>query len=720
MEEQRKSREMQKEVDDVRKGIQRETLEMQRQVHEAECHLEEKTHKITLPEFLNACHVNLHLPLTVQPGRPTLKEEMPQHANIRLRPESIKAWEDVHIRMTAIWDELMASDFSTKRCFPSDLVFQNAKNEVYKKPIASFEDLGCFVYQSLHGRLTQIIKQLYNHADIRERFNLKGSTAIENHSESLQPAWPFGWCLWPSSPESMRVLRTGNQPQRSTQSKEVQPSDPADISTADANLSGFARADQFCVYNVSRSRQAPSQRVPAFLIEFKAPHELTLGHIIEGLHDMKLEHIVQNRKQDCFRRIIAAVITQAFSYMVRAGLEYGCICTGEACIFLRIPDDPRLVYYYLSVPKADVGEETGWTPDGGGENRLHLTAVGQMLAFTLLALKTPSRGQQWRNNAAAQLKRWEIAWEDLLSQIPKDKLPSSKHWPPRQNGYYRISRIKFQLRPEVSGGGSSRVSHEARNKTYCTQKCLRGLLEGGLLDQSCLNAREHGGSHHEISRRTFIKLMRQQLACSLDTNCESLNASGCRGALFKVRLASHGYTLVAKGTLLQNVHHLQEEAAIYKRLRPIRGVHVPVHLGNLHLAHPFYLDGLAIIVHVMFVSFSGVPILPYMDLNPAEEEEMIRQTRRSIHAIHELGVLHNDLGLCNILWNTELGCTIVIDFERSEIVEKERSCLFYKTVSLGNGKSVENPSQRRRISRFEDEMFWAMLNFGVCNRPPRF
>jgi hypothetical protein len=143
------------------------------------------------------------------------------------------------------------------------------------------------------------------------------------------------------------------------------------------------RADQFCVYNKGS--------IPAFIIEYKAPHKLPLGYIYEGLDDLDFNDVVREREseepRDCFRGLIGAIITQTFSYMIKAGLEYGCVCTGEAFIFLRVPfDDPTIVYYFLSVPKGDVGPTTGWTLDSGGPNRLHLTAVGQLLAFTLQAL----------------------------------------------------------------------------------------------------------------------------------------------------------------------------------------------------------------------------------------------------------------------------------------------------------------------------------------------
>ena len=93
---------------------------------------------------------------------------------------------------------------------------------------------------------------------------------------------------------------------------------------------------------------------------------------------------------------MAAVITQAYSYMIQVGMEYGCVCTGEANIFLHISHNPTTVYYFLSVAKGDVGDTTGWARHSDSPNRLHLTAVGQMLAFTLQAVRSPPRSQKWR------------------------------------------------------------------------------------------------------------------------------------------------------------------------------------------------------------------------------------------------------------------------------------------------------------------------------------
>lgn len=124
----------------------------------------------------------------------------------------------------------------------------------------------------------------------------------------------------------------------------------------------------------------------ALTIEYKAPHKST---IYEGLVEMNLDEVVEEGENESVaircRRLVATVSTQGFSYMVKASLEYGEIYTGEATIFLRIPDDPSTVCYSLSVPKGDVGASTGWDELENQSNRLHLTAVGQAVAFTLRA-----------------------------------------------------------------------------------------------------------------------------------------------------------------------------------------------------------------------------------------------------------------------------------------------------------------------------------------------
>lgn len=93
--------------------------------------------------------------------------------------------------------------------------------------------------------------------------------------------------------------------------------------------------------------------------------------------------------------------------------------------------------------------------------------------------------------------------------------------------------------------------NQCRFKAYCTQSCLRGLLTGGLLDETCPNVETHRkhDNYHCLNPSTIRELMRRQLSKSLVTDCYALDKKSSRGALFKVRLTSHGYTVAAKCTI---------------------------------------------------------------------------------------------------------------------------------------------------------------------------
>ena len=308
----------------------------------------------------------------------------------------------------------------------------------------------------------------------------------------------------------------------------------------------------------------PPSRVAALVIEYKAPHKLPVSVISEGLQDMDLDEVVISRDpeslQDPSRRLIAAVITQTFSYMVRAGLEYGYVCTGEAFIFLHGSDDPTTVEYYLSVPNQDVGLTTGWNSDNDEPNRLHATAVGQILAFTLGALRKPARGMGWRRKAAAVLQHWEIIYEDLFEAIPMVDTPASAYIPSKEaKKWLRSSPVRLRSgklvggvpscrspstsllssdddddkfdpdtpsrpptrRPPAPAAPSSSTSTvdkstsegdnrwansrpEGRSQSYCTPQRLLGLLTQGPLDKNCPNRREHGVERHTINRATLV------------------------------------------------------------------------------------------------------------------------------------------------------------------------------------------------------------------------
>lgn len=201
--------------------------------------------------------------------------------------------------------------------------------------------------------VSEIIKRFSEDNILRHRFGLKDSVTFQNHSNTLSPD---------RTTEGTQPLKINN-PQHS-ESLQAHANKPREGSSKSKSVTNSfrPRADQFCVYSISAGEFGIEYRVAALVIEYKAPHKLILAHIYEGLAEMNLDEIVQqgeseNTKIRC-NRLVAAVTTQCLAYLVKAGVEYGEIYPGEATIFLRIPEDPSIVYYALSVPKENVGDST--------------------------------------------------------------------------------------------------------------------------------------------------------------------------------------------------------------------------------------------------------------------------------------------------------------------------------------------------------------------------
>ncbi|KAF2202014.1 hypothetical protein GQ43DRAFT_12038 [Delitschia confertaspora ATCC 74209] len=700
----------------------------QQEAERAKQEAENQTRKTTLLEFLDGCHTKVYWHLNVQHNRTLSTQGSPANADNKLRPDCIRPWESFARDQEEIWITLMESSFPEERQFTSLQFLEESGESIKRRMLSSEMDLHHFLRSTVEDPVTLIVQKLHDDPYLRRQFDLHGSVSFENHANTLS--------VDTIQERMQEICLEGHGRRRSPRLQAQNERASASQPRSDRAPMRFSppRADQFCVYNTTSNGSEQGERVPAYISELKAPHKLPLGYIQEGLGEINLDDIVTIRVKESIKRqcqhLLAAVITQAYSYMVQAGLEYGCIHTGEAIIFLRVPEDPRTVYYYLSVPNGDVGKTTGWSSDLKIDNRLHLTAVGQMLAFTLRAMRTRPRTSSWRTRAVDQLNVWAVEYEQVLDHLNIKEAPSSEYRPSPNNHYTRISPIKlrprarraipaacapeeerrfthggdddgddnddFDNRDDYNNGGDfdantpsrsrrapltnptttnstnnrhAKDSGRGRNmKRYCTQECLFGLRNGGLLDGNCPNMQYHGKLRHTLNRKSFLKLIKAQLAKDLDEGCEPVGRPGSRGVLFRVTLLSHGYVLAAKGTPLWFSHLLRHEAEVYGRLSPIQGKHVPIHLGNITLDVGYPFEGIAIITDMMLLSFAGQPISRVQ----TDRTLLKRKVEESIQAVHQYGVLQRDAEARNILWNG--GHVMIIDFERA-IVMKPRKVL---------------------------------------------
>ena len=482
-----------------------------------------------------------------------------------------------------------------------------------------------------------IVKDIVDREELADQFDLGQGLAFENHTNNL-----------------------------SNGAREVQDRLP-ELDVSDP-MPKPTNADQIGVVK----RRSGGNRV-FFLIEYKSPYKLPREVLRRGVRDgMDLEQEIINRAtfstdpeqkmRDCAEEAVAAMITQLYSYILEAGIEYGYLSTGEIYIFLKIRHkEPDSVYYHLVEPNVDVDLDTN------GDEALVCSAISQALYFYIQASSSSRRNQQWRRAAKAKSLTWEVNTDLVLAQMSPSKskieAPSPEY---KRRGKLEprpgeSSDRKASLRqprltasgasckddpvqdrqdPESSSdeqdahpespsararptgpkatsatkhaqAGENNVNIGHQHLPCCTHQCLRGLTQRGRLDSQCPNRAVHPsakGLRHTIDAQTLCILLRNQLDTNMDNNYTPLEIQGARGALFKLTLASHGYTLVGKGTVRAFIPDLRHEGRVYKNLRKLQGTCVPVYLGNFDCIYPYEYDIDVQIIHFLLLSWGGIAL----------------------------------------------------------------------------------------------------------------
>lgn len=611
-------------------------------------------------------------------------------------PRRILPWVDFPERQEDIWNRLLDPSFASRHTFPSQHQLDYVRSLI--TPISSEHGLRYYERDTVENAVQKLVDAVYENPVLQASVGLRGTVTFESHTNL-------------GTIDSSLSEPSGFAPPSGASAGEAALAPPA----ADRKRRHVAkgkgkgnRADQFCIY-----RTSDGANVPATAIEYKAPHKLSQDELVTGLvSEIQPKRDVINKEGGDFalaaKALATAVVTQLFSYMVGKGIQYGYVCTGQAFVFLYIPDDPAMVYYYVCVPNQDVVDDD--------ENRLHRTAVAQVFAFIVQALRTPPPPLSW-HDAAASLDIWDVEYDDVLSRIPpsvrKDKRRVSLYKPQRWRDFTRspirtrshCSQVDPKVRSRHDGedeedtppspsmdrqnhpgrktatsgtgsgnrrgqrgrGGSRQggaMQQRIQHWPYCTHKCLLGVLSGGPLDQTCPNAGQHGSGH--ISQVDFLHSLRAQLAKDRGPDADStpLYLSGSVGSLFKLRLSAHGYTLVAKGVETGQLESLSHEKDVYDQLRQIQGNHVPVCLGLMHLILPYYHNG-GQFEHFLLLSWAGQPLSRCID--GLDKTRAIDLATKAYTELHRLQVLHIDAEPRNIVYDAVSGSIMVVDFERAEL-----------------------------------------------------
>lgn len=504
--------------------------------------------KTKLPTYLDGLHKHLYLSLNVRPNQIQTTQSGYANTTRVLRPRKPRAWHSFSDEQEEIWQLLMNTTTIEDKIFPAIHTLKEIGEDIQRQLISSEHDLTRLLRQTIEDHLSNIIKELYKDLTLRRTFNLRGYIRFVNHLTTLNTDYEVE-----DEPE---IMNHANQPTP----QDLPPTEPErnmamhEYQTSRLVRFKRPRSNQFCAYNIPKEPSELNHRIAAYVKDIKSPTQVKVNFLRERLEDIDVDDVIIPKNNESpgtqSQRALIALIAPLFDYMIRAGTQVGVLSTGEADVYVRIGDDSSTLLYHLSIPKDDVGAKTGWNPHSKGPNPLHLTAVGQSLAFTLRAFLLPPRSQAWRLQATHTLPIWNFVLADLLNGLPADKIEVDEHDSTTAEGeaslpgqshqrewkcrirYYLASHAHRKtanenmeesidtpsrgvqalqyieprqplLTPRTFPSDPSLLSQE-NHRQYCTLKCLLGMVNGGELDQACPNVHDHGTTHHSINSGSFV------------------------------------------------------------------------------------------------------------------------------------------------------------------------------------------------------------------------
>ena len=737
-------------------NLERDEERRQRQnAEQALQQAQEETRHTTLDEYLRLCHEHLSETISVQTNKALCTQGDPSNAKGKVRPDFIKPWEGFIDTQKETLESLYAvypSD-DMLRCLDNRNYIRIQGEKVAAQKLSSEQELVKNQRDTVETPVTAIIAHLKSLDPVRKEFGLAKGVEFYNHLNPLNE----------NALAAELARKVADQ-------QALEPSTPHHLPPSIS----YCKPDQVCVYT-----SFDNGIQPTLVVEYKAPHKVTLDHLRHVLrHDrdpIELEKIINGSpSQDTkghfeyfAERMVAAVITQTFSYMVGCGTEYGYVSTAEAFIFLRIKpeEDAKTVYFHLAVPNADVKAQKEDFP--GTDPYRNQTAISQVLAFSLCAINSVQTPCEWRERVTQELETWEVDYEAVLRQIPetpeaadksspflseyipktynlvvpkgtrriRNRLRSSKAThndsatqnhqgtppssddesspsitPTRPHGAPRSKQAPRGQRSQRSSAptGATSSSRGGQRRAFCTQLCLQGLAQGGALDRQCPNVSNHckggyEGDKHQLGGEEFRILLGEQLRRGRGNACQPLWMQGARGALFRLTLISHGYTVVGKGTITAYIKELRHEAEVYQRLVALQAIHIPICLGSIDLDQPFYYDDGVRIMHFMLLSWAGECLDESKTAPSTDRQTWTSDLVRAVSAIHGAGVLHQDIRMPNLLWNEETKRVMVIDFEGAEIVKA-------KAVRQALAPISPNRKRKRAVVTKEDNNMLAVMS----------
>lgn len=166
------------------------------------------------------------------------------------------------------------------------------------------------------------------------------------------------------------------------------------------------------------------ERRDLFVIEYMAADMLTPDMVLERMHDMSIDAIInpvkiptdedEKRKQEA-EETIAIALTQTYDSMINLGLSYGYVNSGKTFIFLFLHPEELQTLFYEKIILDYPSTKSSIVPVA----QPRLTAVGLVAGFAQMALSKAPWSEEDRINARNELSTWQHNGKILESTSPE-------------------------------------------------------------------------------------------------------------------------------------------------------------------------------------------------------------------------------------------------------------------------------------------------------------
>ncbi|TWU70513.1 hypothetical protein ED733_000437 [Metarhizium rileyi] len=671
--------------------------ERQHQAEERQHQAEEQQKPTNLDEFVILCHTLFRRPRVAHASIST-KGTIPLPKR-KYCPARLVPWLDCQAQLQSVYDSvrshLQAGDNAAQRVFPSAVALKEIRRRTLFQRISSEQGLLLYDRLTREDHILDIITQLCDIPAARQEFDLGDGIEFESHKNALEE----------------------------DETTEELPSQTPTINKPVADVFTIRRVDGEARNVILTCEQKPPHKLPVEIIRLGIRpmflfEEMVKSNKVPTDETEKTKYVAARLVCSALVQTYHVMIQEGLTY------SYLTIGPDADLILWVPRNDPGTLHYHLSEPSRQniaPGDtisqpitsvtsilcllimslksrprSQGWRNWARSQLNVWETKFDSSRSATANAdpprdtesnsseteHPSPESGSEYLpsssplNNSANSANK-DGATKSRTGCAPTDKEHQERDSSPdssasdasksklaRKRGFSNVSKScqpSRQRDPPVPENYYQPPSHDAR---FCSQLCILGLQNNLPLDDNCPNVALHRcrskQTHHSISAVELLQKLKEQLDDDIDANCTPFAHRGAYAVPFKLTLATHGYTIVGKGTTSARWGEVSKEIQVYKILQKSQGAAVPVFLGAIDLAKIYFVSGAGDICHMLVMSYGGEIL--------QNEYDQLDEFRRSIKEIKDCGIIHEDLRSPNILWNKQTGRVVIIDFHRVRLI----------------------------------------------------